>query len=138
MSPGVSLKHRGNHDRTTARISESTTRTHLAMYTYDILRAILDEFDPYYDEDRMTCASSARVCRAWYEPAIRVLWGRNKWTIFHLYQGLLRYTDLEPWSESAFGETKGLKNYLSSKVRITARVLLWVCSNLSRLTRFEA
>ena len=53
--------------------AEKRPRRVPALYE-DILILIFDLFDTRFWLDRITCTNCALVCRAWTEPAYRVLW----------------------------------------------------------------
>ncbi|TBU52562.1 hypothetical protein BD310DRAFT_831934 [Dichomitus squalens] len=50
---------------------------HPALYNQDVLALLFDVFNPFNRTDRATCARSARVCRAWAEPASSVVWSKG-------------------------------------------------------------
>ncbi|TFK92880.1 hypothetical protein K466DRAFT_658909 [Polyporus arcularius HHB13444] len=65
---------------------------HHALFEYDVLSLIFYVFDLEDKENRRTCARSARVCRAWTEPASRALWSRTRWKLQDLCTVLLKHT----------------------------------------------
>ncbi len=64
---------------------------HHALFEYDVLNLIFDVFNFEDWKDRKTCARSARVCRAWTEPASRALWSVTRWNLRILCMVLLKH-----------------------------------------------
>ncbi|KAI0742677.1 hypothetical protein C8Q80DRAFT_1122877 [Daedaleopsis nitida] len=58
------------------------------LLNYDVLVSIFEYFYHEKKDDRLACASSARVCRAWMEIASAVLWGERR-SLRPLYRILL-------------------------------------------------
>ncbi|KAI0696400.1 hypothetical protein C8T65DRAFT_743603 [Cerioporus squamosus] len=73
-------------------LSRTVQHAHHALFEYDVLSMIFDMFDLHNKYDRATCARSARVCRAWTEPASRALWSRTRWKLQDLCTVLLKHT----------------------------------------------
>ncbi|RPD60827.1 hypothetical protein L227DRAFT_610918 [Lentinus tigrinus ALCF2SS1-6] len=70
-----------------------TQYAHHALFEYDVLSMIFDMLDLQDQRDRATCARSARVCRAWTEPASRVLWNGTRWRLRELCTVLLQHAE---------------------------------------------
>ena len=88
---------------------------HRAIFEHDVLSMIFDVFDLEDEQDRATCARSSRVCRAWTEPALRVLWSGTRWNLMRLCAALLKTS-----------ERKGLKKgFTSTKASAQIQYARW-------------
>ena len=92
----------------------------------DVLRCVLDLLDVEGSpEDRMTCARCARVCQAWQDPALRVLWHTLRLTeprsVCPLYRTVLSASEYAPrmWL-SSFRYDPDWAEYLN---RVSASVM---------------
>ena len=99
MGNNVSVAH--------ARTDQShiIQHAHHAIFEHDVLSMIFDMFDLEDKQDRATCARSSRVCRAWTEPASRVLWSGTKWKLMGLCTALTK-TSERKGSKKGFNSTK--------------------------------